>query len=1692
MDELKTTEETPLDAFLARQTHKNFSMIKNSIQSNPLANGNPQEMEKLFYRYIEEATRKVLKTNTRSERLAVESYLDGLYMAQNYFRKVLSEAGPTSDNLHFPDYSDSNFSRKLDSLPRFHQFKIPKVQKEDFSRIKSPEFVRSPAQNFVSSYISPDTPYNGILVWHGVGVGKTCAALSISEGFVPIMKSEGKRILVITPSEQLQETWKTQIYNFEMELTKRKYNDYLKAGGKLKFQDYISNLGNLPERESPDKEAVPINNIQCTGDRYSPFKEGSHLSNLKLKRLLKKKIQEMYEFTTYNKLANEYDRTEKSLYQKGRGRVEGTLVKWIKSKFTNRIIIGDEIHRVGEDEGTKSMTKKVVKTIGQKVLVKRDQSGKYHLGKITAISSDDKYTVVLDKSGKTISQIVAQNIKVNEQSAKQLKMTVLQLIARYAKNTKFVFLSATPMYSTAVEILDIINLLLLNDNQPPLIQREIFHKNGFDLQGEPGSPEREAIEQQLMQQTRGYISYLRGENPVSFPIRLDPNSQILVNDGWWPELDQQGYEPRPIYSFVSEDKTSIKRQILDCRKDWIRQLTLYRNTMSAYQFACWYLICKTGLSSQKGIKEWNYKGLLQNRPPTHASIIVFPTIQEEEAQQIIDRDTIDESIIERVSGCYGKKGFRNTFIGTTRANAPPYKYREGIDPEFLDLKQIQNPGKHNLKVAQSSGIYRYSSKIYNILRLINSCQGIVFIYSEYVADGVNLIGMALERNGYRHFVPGQVWDNEREDWQYPEGVEPNDLLSPELIATGQQKRNWQGKLWSELEPGDSRVQGRYILLKGEDMSDSLIDNLIKEARGEKGTLNQRGEHIKVIIGSKKVREGFSLKRVRQVHILDPWYHLKAIDQSSGRGMRNDSHQLLPAPERNVTVFLHSSSLPHIPSLGKKKTTLLYTVLQNILFNKDITQESWNIAKKVLKGEVRSSDAKYVNQQLQLLESSDEYIYRGAYEKGKAIGYLERKLQTNAIDCYLNKNGNMFPPSVFDRANINPYSLVSSQGKQISDFRVGFKNFSWQCGFQDCSYRCIREAETEAQPVRRDSWVNLSGIKDIELERAKDKFRRYFRLNYTARLDSILESFRSTDIPQEKIYQAITEVVRNREPVFDTYLRKGYVIYRSQKGDQKLNSLYIFQPIWDTTQPSSELLLNRQDEAIEMTERIVPVPYRRSESVVDSGNYEVRLPKSKQTINVLSADTDKSSSSNEAENLVQSLQKYIVILYSYIIDRLGKFYPPAYPSPRSLKHISVTLKGKDGCQNTCPIPTQANLLLMTGFSILDPLNREEELEILRYTCTKAALRIQAINSSNKPEELWVNLEDEAKVLKRPFKGLQVVPSLEMVCYYYFLGGLPEVVSEQDIARKSNTWSEGDKVTYIGLTDDRFNAVVQSTEPLRIKNLQTQQLKRVKPNELTTYIDPRRQIYFQNVVINKKTYLLPHLVRHIDKTGVQILFSVNYDSSLESQLTRLKGDLSSSNIQDVKLTLQDIDPGEDSLFIGYSNPESQTASCNCLGMSKFSDWDDKEAIHYILSCFYFQNRLRERTLGCCGRQQGKKDKVKIINTIISSTFGTPYEQRFNRYSDTKSKVLPSEVMDSNLSQKQLDVIHLKKNTDIKEPDVTLELLLLLRFFRFVQKGECLTSTKEYKWFLRKSEMYAAWSKNLGDSETLPSQGRSRKKK
>ncbi|KAG2425000.1 hypothetical protein HXX76_014158 [Chlamydomonas incerta] len=74
-------------------------------------------------------------------------------------------------------------------------------------------------------------------------------------------------------------------------------------------------------------------------------------------------------------------------------------------------------------------------------------------------------------------------------------------------------------------------------------------------------------------------------------------------------------------------------------------------------------------------------------------------------------------------------------------------------------------------------------------------------------------------------------------------------------------------------------------------------------------LNLRGELVKALLITQSGAEGISLRNVRQVHILEPYWNSIRTDQVIGRAVRTCSHAALPPSERDVRIFRYYATLP---------------------------------------------------------------------------------------------------------------------------------------------------------------------------------------------------------------------------------------------------------------------------------------------------------------------------------------------------------------------------------------------------------------------------------------------------------------------------------------------------------------------------------------------------------------------------------------------------------------------------------------------------------------------------------------------------------------------------------------------------------------------------------------------------------------
>ncbi|AYV76661.1 MAG: DEAD/SNF2-like helicase [Terrestrivirus sp.] len=70
--------------------------------------------------------------------------------------------------------------------------------------------------------------------------------------------------------------------------------------------------------------------------------------------------------------------------------------------------------------------------------------------------------------------------------------------------------------------------------------------------------------------------------------------------------------------------------------------------------------------------------------------------------------------------------------------------------------------------------------------------------------------------------------------------------------------------------------------------------------------NKHGKIVKIIMISPAGAEGISLNNVRQVHIMEPYWHEVRITQMIGRAIRQCSHKALPLDERHVDIYRYKS------------------------------------------------------------------------------------------------------------------------------------------------------------------------------------------------------------------------------------------------------------------------------------------------------------------------------------------------------------------------------------------------------------------------------------------------------------------------------------------------------------------------------------------------------------------------------------------------------------------------------------------------------------------------------------------------------------------------------------------------------------------------------------------------------------------
>ena len=110
--------------------------------------------------------------------------------------------------------------------------------------------------------------------------------------------------------------------------------------------------------------------------------------------------------------------------------------------------------------------------------------------------------------------------KTGDNENKKVAM-YLEVLIKIAINMRLLLLSATPMYNSYKEIIWLLNLMNINDRRAKIDVKDVFDKDG-NFKGKEG-------EEMLIRKATGYVSFVRGENPYTFPYRVYPDVFAIKN-----------------------------------------------------------------------------------------------------------------------------------------------------------------------------------------------------------------------------------------------------------------------------------------------------------------------------------------------------------------------------------------------------------------------------------------------------------------------------------------------------------------------------------------------------------------------------------------------------------------------------------------------------------------------------------------------------------------------------------------------------------------------------------------------------------------------------------------------------------------------------------------------------------------------------------------------------------------------------------------------------------------------------------------------------------------------------------------------------------------------------------------------------------------------------------------------------------
>ena len=669
-----------------------------------------------------------------------------------------------------------------------------------------------PHQQFLKNFMSMTTPYNSLLLYHELGTGKTCSAIGITEEMRTYMKQTGvsQKILIIA-SPNVQENFQLQLFD------PSKLVENINGSWSL----------NTCAGNSLLKEINPTN---VTG-----------MGREKIITAIRTLIKKYYTFMGYEQVSLHSLSDEKKLKRR-------EAMKTGKSKSLEDELFEEKVPEIIDLEPIKMSDSDEIRAVKRK-LIKRLKS------------LFDNRLVVIDE---------VHNMLSRTEDDKKSSSKILTQIVRFCENTRFLILSATPLYNSAKEITWLVNMMNMNDKRATIKQSQLFDKNGDfteESKDANGRVLRESGRDLLRRKLTGYVSYVRGENPYTFPYRIYPTDfaepDRLLSTYPYPKNLLNG----------SEIKEEPSKHVLR---------NVFVNKIGSYQKFVYNAVIEKLMKNQNfSVKEsFGFQDLIV---PLSVLNMSYPSVE-------MDRCITDGGGYKGpIHPLHGKEGLSSVMT----YEKIPMPHGKTTIPVIQNFEYNEYClGKYG-RLFHPDNIGQFSPKIHAVCRAIQESTGIILIYSKYIEGGLLPMALALEEMGLSRYS-----------------------YSSHIKSFLKTKQPPLDPLTMKPKNDNSILHAKYVMITGTKLFSP--DN-VKDLEMVFHPENKDGRFVKVVMISQAGSEGIDFKCIRQVHILDPWYNMSRLEQIIGRAVRNKSHCQLPFSQRNVEIYMHSS----IQDEGLNETADMY-------------------------------------------------------------------------------------------------------------------------------------------------------------------------------------------------------------------------------------------------------------------------------------------------------------------------------------------------------------------------------------------------------------------------------------------------------------------------------------------------------------------------------------------------------------------------------------------------------------------------------------------------------------------------------------------------------------------------------------------------------------------------------------------------